>query len=403
MEWRTATSGGCHACRQHNSKNNSADNLNRAAAMNKWMTGTMVVGGLLAAQGAAQAQSSVQVYGLISAGIGYTSDENGRNLTHALSGTNQNPRIGFRGQEDLGNGTKALFVLENGFNVMTGTAAQSGRLFGRQSFVGLSSSDKGTLTLGRQYEAVKDLLGPVVIASNGVHIGDNDNGYNNLRVQNAVKYVSPTISNFAFTGLYGFSENPESSSRNRVYSAGVGYKADAFSWALAYSKLDHPNAAESPNGAIGNDYGSSLLIFNKSAVKGVGVDSQAIVGTGGFYNVGKTKFGALYTNVRYHYMDQSNLTLQNVDVNLNHKLTEALNLGASYFYTTGKYDVINKTPKWHQVNFQADYFLSKRTDVAITWSYQKAAGDATFARVFGFGASSGKTQSVLILGMRHYF
>jgi predicted porin len=39
--------------------------------------------------------------------------------THALSGTNQNPRIGFRGQEDLGDGTKAIFVLENGFNVMT--------------------------------------------------------------------------------------------------------------------------------------------------------------------------------------------------------------------------------------------------------------------------------------------
>ena len=43
------------------------------------------------------------------------------------------------------------------------------------------------------------------------------------------------------------------------------------------------------------------------------MDSQAIAGTGGFYNVGKTRFGALYTNVRYHYMDQSNLTLQNVD------------------------------------------------------------------------------------------
>ncbi len=239
--------------------------------MNKWMTGTMVVGGLLAAHGVAQAQSSVQVYGLLSAGIGYVSDEGNGSRTHALSGTNQNPRIGFRGQEDLGNGTKAVFVLENGFNVMTGTASQSGRLFGRQSYVGLSSNDKGTLTLGRQYEAVKDLLGPVVIASNGVHIGDNDNGYNNLRVQNA------------------------------------------------------------------------------------------------------------------------------------HKLTEALNLGASYFFTTGKYDVINKTPKWHQVNFQADYFLSKRTDVAVTWSYQKAAGDATFARVFGFGASGGKTQSVLIVGMRHYF
>lgn len=37
--------------------------------------------------------------------------------------------------------------------------------------------------------------------------------------------------------------------------------------------------------------------------------------------------------------------MQNVDLNMNHKLTEALNLGASYFFTTGKYDVINKTPK----------------------------------------------------------
>ena len=122
--------------------------------MNKWMTGTMVVGGLLAAQGAAQAQSSVQVYGLLSAGIGYVSDEGKGSRTHALSGTNQNPRIGFRGQEDLGDGTKAIFVLENGFNVMTGTASQSGRLFGRQSYVGLSSNDKGTLTLGRQYDCL---------------------------------------------------------------------------------------------------------------------------------------------------------------------------------------------------------------------------------------------------------
>lgn len=371
--------------------------------MNKWMAGTMVMGGLLAAQGAAQAQSNVQVYGLLSAGLGYTSNENGKTRLHALSGTNQNPRIGFRGQEDLGDGVKALFVLENGFNVMTGTAAQSGRLFGRQSYVGLSSNDKGTLTLGRQYEAVKDLLGPVVIASNGVHIGDNDNGYNDLRVQNAVKYVSPTFNKLQFTGLYGFSENPNDSVRNRVYSAGVGYKADEFSWAAAYTKMDHPNATDAPNGAIGNDYASGLLIFNKSAVSGSGVSSQAIAGTGGFYNIGKTKLGAMYTNVRYHYLDQSNLTLQNIDVNLNHKLTESLNLGASYFFTTGDYDVIDKKPKWHQVNFQADYFLSKRTDVAITWSYQKAAGDATFARVFGFAASTSKSQSVLIVGMRHYF
>jgi predicted porin len=156
----------------------------------------------------AQAQSKVEIYGLISGGVGYLTNQGGPHNFEALSGTNQNPRIGFRGQEDLGGGTKAIFTLENGFNMMTGAASQNGRLFGRQSWVGLSSNSMGTLTLGRQYEAVKDYLGPVVIASNGVHIGDNDNGYNNLRVQNSVKYVSPMFNDFNVTALYGLAKRP---------------------------------------------------------------------------------------------------------------------------------------------------------------------------------------------------
>ena len=374
--------------------------------MKKWMIGMLAVPGMCAGTAQAQelTQSKFEIYGLLSGGIGYLSNEKGSHNLEAISGTNQNPRIGFRGQEDLGDGSKALFALENGFNLMTGAASQSGRLFGRQSYVGLSNVDRGTLTMGRQYEAVKDYLGPVVIASNGVHIGDNDNGYNNLRVQNSVKYVSPTISNFNVTAVYGFGEVAGDASVNQVYSVGSGYKNGNFSWAVAYTQFNSPNSPTSPDGAIGNDYGSSLLIFNKSAVtSGVGVGKQRIAGTGGFYKVGATDFGALYTNVRYNYLDNSNLTLQNFDLNLVHHLTQALNLGASYFYTVGKYDVIDKTPKWHQINLQADYYLSKRTDVAITYSYQKAAGDATQATIFGFPSSSNRKQSVLLLGMRHVF
>lgn len=374
--------------------------------MKKWAIGMLVVPGMcaMAGQVQAQTQSKFEIYGLLSGGIGYLSNENGPHNLEALSGTNQNPRIGFRGQEDLGGGSKALFTLENGFNLMTGTASQSGRLFGRQSYVGLSNAGWGTFTMGRQYEAVKDYLGPVVIASNGVHIGDNDNGYNNLRVQNSVKYVSPTFSNFNVTAVYGFGEAAGDTSLNRVVSLGSGYKNGNFSWAVAYTQFNMPNSPKSPDGAISNDYASPLLIFNKSAVtKGVGVSKQRIAGTGGFYKAGATDFGALYTNVRYNYLDNSSLTLQNFDLNLVHHLTPVLNLGASYFYTTGKYDVINQTPKWHQINLQADYFLSKRTDVAITYSYQKAAGDATKATIFGFPSSSDRQQSVLLLGMRHVF
>lgn len=371
--------------------------------MKQWMIGAVAVPAMLAGA-QVHAQSKLEIYGLISGGVGYLTNQGGPHNLEALSGTNQNPRIGFRGQEDLGGGSKAIFNLENGFNVMTGAAAQNGRLFGRLSYVGLSNTDFGTLTLGRQYEAVKDYLGPVVIASNGVHIGDNDNGYNNLRAQNSVKYISPTFSNFNVTALYGFGEAAGDASINRVMSIGSGYKSERFKWAVAYTQMDTPNSSKSPDGAMGNDYASSLLIFNKSAVNSaIGVRKQRIAGTGGFYTVGDTDFGMMYSNVKYDYLDNTKLTLQNLDLNLVNHFTQALNLGASYFYTVGKYDTINTNPKWHQFNFQADYFLSKRTDVAITYSYQIAAGDAKNATIFGFPSSSDKHQGVLMIGMRHVF
>ncbi len=375
----------------------------KGVVMKQWMIGTIAIPAMLAGV-QAHAQSTVEIYGLISGGVGYLTNQGGPHNLEALSGTNQNPRIGFRGQEDLGGGDKAIFNLENGFNMMTGAAAQNGRLFGRLSYVGLSSKTLGTVTLGRQYEAVKDYLGPVVIASNGVHIGDNDNGYNDLRAQNSVKYISPVFSDFTVTTLYGFGEAAGNASLNRVMSIGSGYKGGNFRWSAAFTQMDTPNNAAASDGAIGNDYASSLLIFNKSGVNGTsGVQRQRIAGTGGFYTVGDTDFGAMYSNVKYQYLDNSKLTLQNFDINLVNHYTPALNLGASYFYTTGKYDTINTNPKWHQFNLQADYFLSKRTDVAITYSYQIAAGDAKYANIFGFSASSDKKQGILMIGMRHVF
>jgi predicted porin len=157
----------------------------------------------------------------------------------------------------------------------------------------------------------------VVIASNGVHIGDNDNGYNNLRVQNAVKYVSPAFNDFVHGPVWFQRKSGRFQPQPRLQH-GSGYKVGNFRWAVAYTQMDHPNSSGAPNGAIGNDYASSLLIFNKSTVNGAGVNRQRIAGTGGFYNVGRTEFGAMYSNVKYHYLDNTNLTLQNVDINLNH-------------------------------------------------------------------------------------
>jgi general bacterial porin, GBP family len=55
------------------------------------------------------------------------------------------------------------------------------------------------------------------------------------------------------------------------------------------------------------------------------------------------------------------------------------------------------------VNLQADYFLSKRTDVALTVIGQQAAGDAQHAQIFAFARSTTTRQLVATIGMRHVF
>jgi len=348
----------------------------------------------------AHAQSSVTLYGLISGGIGYISNQNGHSAVQALSGTNQNPRWGIKGSEDLGQGRAAIFQLENGFNVMTGSAAQNGRMFGRQSFVGVADKTYGTLTLGRQYDAIHDYIGPVIIASNGVNIGDNDNGYNDIRVQHSVKYVSPTLAGLNLTAQYGFS-NATGFANNNAYSFGLGYENGPLRWSAVYAQYNHPFSGSNQDGAVANDYASPLLIFDKSATSpSVYAGKQRIAGTGGFYTIGRAQFAALFTDVRYDYLDNSHLHLQNFGVNVVYSMTPALKLGAAYGFTTGKYDVINQRPQWHQVNLQADYFLSKRTDVALTVIGQQAAGDA---QIFTFNSSSTKHQLMTTVGMRHVF
>ena len=109
------------------------------------LSAPVLVAAALAAPSLALAQSNVTVYGLIDLNLGYEMSGSQRyeGVGHGeLNGS----RLGFRGTEDLGNGNKALFVLESGFDPSTGLAEQGGRLFGRQSFVGLENG-LGRVTL----------------------------------------------------------------------------------------------------------------------------------------------------------------------------------------------------------------------------------------------------------------
>jgi len=133
--------------------------------------------------GAAQAQSSVAVYGIFDGGYSFTNRNiNGTatQTTGATSGNQSTSRLGFRGTEDLGGGRSAQFVMELGITAV-GASTLSGSsnptnnatLDNRQSFIGLSDKNLGSLKLGRQYSLAHEIIGATDAGgANGV-IGAN--------------------------------------------------------------------------------------------------------------------------------------------------------------------------------------------------------------------------------------
>jgi len=100
----------------------------------------------------AYAQSSVTLYGDLDLGIQYLTHTgtNGRTAIGMQSGNEQPSRFGITGTEDLGGGYAAVFRLESGFNVGTGSYTIPGTAFDRYAYVGVTGTNLGTLTFGRQ-------------------------------------------------------------------------------------------------------------------------------------------------------------------------------------------------------------------------------------------------------------
>jgi GBP family porin len=109
-----------------------------------------VLAALVLGSSISHAQSSVTIYGIADAGVGALHNGSTRS-TRLLSGVANGSRLGFRGQEDLGGGLSANFVLEQGMSLSNGALTQGGLAFGRQSHVGVSSAQGWSVSAGRQF------------------------------------------------------------------------------------------------------------------------------------------------------------------------------------------------------------------------------------------------------------
>ena len=368
---------------------------------------------MLAAAGA-HAQSSVTLYGVLDTGIDFASNEvagsngqivpgSGGKVFQEASGVPYGSRWGLKGTEDLGDGLKAIFRLESGFSSVNGSLGGDNQLFSRNAYVGIQSDNYGTVTLGKQWDSIVDMLEPFSLNGNVggyyfAHPNDMDNMDNGFSVNNAVKYVSPKFYGLQVEGHYSLGGQSGQFSNQSTYSAATTYTLGNFAAAVGYLRINDPEVAvygyQSGGGFVNSVYGNALA----------NARSQDIFAAGASYQLGKLKLLGDFTNTTFQQGDAGqNVTFQNYELSGIYALTSTVTLAGGYTYTTGRDHATDAVPKYQQLNLLAQYALSKRTDVYVMSALQRTSDAAQFAQIAGFNPSSSDKQAVVRVGLTHQF
>ncbi|SCU74829.1 Outer membrane protein (Porin) [Cupriavidus necator] len=378
-----------------------------------------------AASGAANAQSGVTLYGVVDTAVEFVSHvasspptintatgqvtqrPGGNRFGLVSTGGLSGPRWGLRGSESLGNELNAVFTLESGFSQDDGKSSQGGRLFGRQAFVGLQHRDYGTLTFGRQYSSMFDVLAnftPLTYAPL----------YEPLtyllgaafRQDNAIKYSAKfgplsAQAHFSFgagAGALGVTplagggvgETPGHFRDNTAYGAALTYASGPFGVTATYDQwnpavtVGDPARARKAAAAVSYTIGPAKLVAG--------------------YRWGQTESSPGNTLLRDDFYW----------LGANYKVTPALQLQVGYYYDNLKVLRVDDTSAatnpanpW-QVSFNADYSFSKRTDVYLSIAYARNSGlnfDSSPTGVSsGYHLAQGSiSQFGTAVGIRHRF
>ena len=362
------------------------------------MKKSLIALAVLAASGAAMAQSSVTLYGVADAAVTYVNGLD--NWTGLSSGANKTSRLGFRGVEDLGGGLKANFVLEGGFNLdagdgKSGGATDSGFQFKRQSTVGLAGNF-GEVRLGRELTAAYnataryDVFGGVgigqsrlwadggVLDASGTPVA-NQNGTSlvttNQRISNALTYVSPDFSGFKVGLNYGFGETTTGNSDSGYLGAGLMYDNGPLSLGLGLERL---------NSGLNSDAVSDI-------------DAWSL---GGSYDFGVAKLLAGY---RESKVDRA--TGENKRLGYYVAATAPVGAGTvRVSYNRYENELANVKDKADQFAIGYVYSLSKRTSVYGTYAYIKNKDNgSTFKLSKDVGVKTNGAQQGFQVGVSHAF
>jgi len=370
---------------------------------------------LMAIAGAAQAQSSVTLYGIVDAAVRWSDNEGvGKDsLTRMVGGGMSQSRWGIRVDEDLGGGLRTLANLENRFTADDG--AQQNGVQWSQAWVGIQSSSFGRVLLGRQYNVLFDIMSTTY----------------------APYKFSPYIETF----------KPELALQGAGGAAGLGSRnANMVKYVLALGGLvaeAQVSASEGDPATLKSYGGAARYIIGPVGFGGGYIESETASGLkakafqGGIaftsgplylnYSYGKNEFdrgigaaaisaATLGTSLTVPVSTNPNAALGLSDRELHtfggtFNITPAFLVGAQYYFgkqtATSIAGVDSSAGKLDAYSILANYAFSKRTEVYVEHDYVKLKDGAVLNGTFTSAATAAATgatkRNSVMFGVRHRF
>jgi GBP family porin len=276
------------------------------------MKKTLLAAALLAGfAGAASAQSSVTLYGIVDVGVRYQNwnytnakgKDLGTNSLAMVGGQESTSRIGFKGVETLSGGNVAAFVVELGsLDPANGTLNTTAL---RQSTIGLSNASWGNFEMGRQLGLASKYAGSIdpFLSNFPIANASNSFGLTTVRYSNMLMYRTPTMSGFQAGVSYSF--NTGLASFDRSPTTGLPVATTTNAGGNAFSSMNNQRAV-----SLGATYTNGpVFVFGNydkiMAANGTSTASQNTSGwiVGGTYDAKVVKVAASYGQVRDGYIN----------------------------------------------------------------------------------------------------
>lgn len=336
-------------------------------------TTKVLAASLLFASGAAMAQSSVQLYGLVDGFVGAKKALGGSTAYVAGNGGMTVPYLGFRGTEEIGGGNSVIFDLESYFNIQNGSYGRfaGDGLFSRNAWVGMSGN-WGTVTMGEMGPPLwfstiffnpffnSFVFSPMVIQS---YVGLNQQGVlsaGGTDWANAIQYVTPTVDGASARMAYGFGNDAGHLGQDK-WSVMLNYNVGSLATAAVWQQMKFNEAA--------GDLGTVIPGFT----------SQSVGSLNASYQFSKVKLYAQYQHI-WNAITTGNVGIDTVQLGASVSIDVGRLLASdAYSKSSGGSDVMRNT--W-AVGY--DYPLSKRTDV-----YVAVLGDHASRLKTGFTTGGG--------------